>query len=372
MKITYITPSGIPSKQANTVQVMKMCEAFAEKGHDVILICPNQNKSTDQQSDIFSYYNVKPIFDLKRLPWKPLKGYQFTLFATVVAYQNDTDLVYGRSIAGCYFSSLLGIYTVYESHVPADNIHPITDWMFRKLIKSNNLTSLIVISEALEEYYTSKYNVDDDIYIAPDAASKQEGAPIKEIQQASDLQVGYVGHLYEGKGISLIVELAEEIPCATFHIVGGTEKYIKMWREKSSNVSNVTFHGFVEPARVPDYLASFDVALAPYQREVHGAGADTDLSEWMSPLKIFEYMSAGVPIVCSNLPVLQEVLTHGETALLCPPDDVKAWTKAITLLQSDEKLKQKLKQKATTEFEARYSYEARAEKILNFLTNKVR
>ncbi len=361
MKITYITPSGIPSKQANTVQVMRMCEAFSQHGHEVKLLCPSQ--STGSVSDVFRYYDVEESFEIRRLPWQPFKGYQFSILAALSAYHSDTDLVYGRSIAGCYFSALLGLDVVYESHVPADDIHPITDRMFQRLTKSDNLHSLVVISEALKDYYQSKYDIGDRVHVAPDAAPRQDGTPIEAIHRADGQQVGYVGHLYAGKGIQMIVDLARELSDSTFHVVGGTEQDIEKWRSKSGDLPNLTFHGFVEPNRVPDYLASFDVVVAPYQTQVHGAGGNTNLSRWMSPLKIFEYMAAGKPIVCSDLPVLREVLADGQNALLRPSDDIDAWAETIRELRYNRDLRDRLVTNAMRDFEENYSYKARAEKI---------
>ncbi len=364
--MAYITPSGIPSKQANTIQVMKMCEAFSQQGHDVVLICPTQ--SIKQISDVFDYYGVENVFEIRRLPWQPLRGYQFTILAALSAYRSDADLVYGRSIAGCYFSALLGLDVVYESHVPADDIHPITNQMFKNLMKSGNLRYLVVISEALKNYYQSRYDVEGQVHVAPDAAPRQYGTPIKEIHHADGQQVGYVGHLYEGKGIQMIIDIAREVSNSTFHLVGGTDEDLVKWRSKARDVPNITFHGFVEPNRVPDHLASFDAVVAPYQNQVRGAGGNTNLSKWMSPLKIFEYMAAEKPIVCSDLPVLREVLTDGQNALLRPPDDVTAWVEAIKQLQTDEELRKHIIRNAKKEFERHYSYEARAQNILNTIT----
>jgi len=365
MNITYITPSGIPSKQANTIQVMKMCEAFSQQGNEVNLICPNNE--SENIDDIFSYYGIEESFEINRLPWKPFNGYQFTVLASLAAFYSGSDIVYGRSIAGCYFSALLGLDVVYESHVPADKIHPITDRMFKSLISSTNLVSLVVITEALKEYYVSRYDIEETIYVAPDAATRQDGTPIHKIQNTDRQKVGYVGHLYEGKGINLIIELAREETSVDFHVVGGTDKDLKTWRSRAGDISNLEFHGHVPPANVGDYLASFDVVLAPYQRQVHGAGGGTNLSKWMSPLKIFEYMSAEKPIVCSDLPVLREVLTDGENALLCDPDDVAEWVEALRELRSNCELHNRLATNAKRDFEAQYSYDARAESIIKVI-----
>ncbi len=366
MKITYITPSGIPSKQANTIQVMKMCESLADRGHTVELLCPNQ--SDEKITDTFRYYDVKKNFEIRRLPWQPFKGYQFTILASLFAYYSGTDIVYGRSIAGCYFSSLLGIDVVYESHVPADDLHPITDRLFKSLMSSAHLVSLVVITEALKKYYSERYEIGDKICVVPDAATRQKGTPMNEIYETDSQQVGYVGHLYRGKGIKLILDLAREVPSTNFHVVGGTNEDLETWRSRAEEVPNIKFHGHVPPARVGEYLASFDVVLAPYQREVHGAGGSTDLSKWMSPLKIFEYMSAGKPIVCSDLPVLREVLTDGENALLCDPDNVAEWVEALRKLSSDDELRMTLISNAKRDFESKYSYDARAQRVVDTIT----
>ena len=84
----------------------------------------------------------------------------------------------------------------------------------------------------------------------------------------------------------------------------------------------------------------------------------------MSPLKIFEYMSAGKPIVSSKLNVLKEVLTHNYNALLVKPDDVEEWIKSIKLLCDDEKLRQKIGNQALIDFNNKYKWEKRAENIL--------
>ncbi len=367
MKLVYITPSELPSKQANTIQTVKMCEAFADHGHDVELLCP---RISTVLHDVFDYYGVNRNFEIKRLPWKPFHEYQFTLLAAAQACRVEADIVYGRSIAGCYFSSILGLDVVYESHVPADDIHPITDRMFNSLISSGNLVSLVVITEALKDYYLSKYNIEEKIHVAPDAATRQSGIPIKELLNTDRQQVGYVGHLYEGKGIELILNLAKELSNVDFHLVGGTDEDLKKWRYRAKEVPNLKLHGHVPPAHVGDYLATFDVVLAPYQRKVQGADGETDLSKWMSPLKIFEYMSAGKPIVCSDLPVLREVLTDGENALLCDPETIDEWKEAFRKLQTNSELRESLIENAQSDFETKYSYNARAENILKNLSRE--
>src|SRR3546814_3511587 len=84
-------------------------------------------------------------------------------------------------------------------------------------------------------------------------------------------------------------------------------------------------------AQLQQEMPEYDIALAPYRRIVRGAHTPPgeSLASWMSPLKIFEYMAAGLPIITSDLPVLHEILTPRMNALMVEPDDPVALAAAI-------------------------------------------
>lgn len=365
MKISYISASPIPSRQASSIQIVNMCDAFAQNGHEVVLLTPSNADSTVE--DVHQYYGVEPIFEIKQLPWYPLKGYQYSVMAALSAYRWQSDLVYSRSIAGCYFSAKMGLNVVYESHSPADRLHPITDRMFTSLVTHPGFVRLVVISEALHDYYASKYELKGRIRTAHDAAELDDPEPIPEIEAQDGFQAGYVGQLYEGKGVYFLEDLARERSDIMFHVVGGNRKDVEMWKARTEGLSNMIFHGFVQPGRVGDYLVSFDALLAPYRQRVFGASGKTDLSRWMSPLKLFEYMAAGCPIICSDLPVLREVLSDGETAFLCPPNDIEEWSKVLSYLQDNPSDAMNIALNARQTYESTHTYGARAERVLSDL-----
>jgi len=85
-----------------------------------------------------------------------------------------------------------------------------------------------------------------------------------------------------------------------------------------------------------------------------------------SPLKLFEAMAAGRPIVASDLPSVREVLEDGVHALLVPADDPHALAAAIRKLDSDEDLRKRLARAAGDKVR-QYSWDERARKILRLL-----
>ena len=82
-----------------------------------------------------------------------------------------------------------------------------------------------------------------------------------------------------------------------------------------------------------------------------------------SPLKLFDYMAAGVPIVATDVPALREVLVDGENALLVPPGDPEALAGAIDWILGDPALAERLRRRAFAEV-ADYTWERRAERII--------
>ena len=130
----------------------------------------------------------------------------------------------------------------------------------------------------------------------------------------------------------------DRLPWLSLHIVGNWHNGVDAEDGSKAVPSNVHVHGFLPYADAERVRMACDVLLAPYRRQVYTSGG-SDISRWMSPLKIFEYMAAGKAIVCSNIAVLHEVLTHKENAWFCPPDDIDAWCAALTKMRDDEGLR---------------------------------
>ncbi|HEX8669485.1 MAG TPA: glycosyltransferase family 4 protein, partial [Allosphingosinicella sp.] len=160
--------------------------------------------------------------------------------------------------------------------------------------------------------------------------------------------------------IDLILAIAALEPEVEFHIVGGEDADIARWKAQAP--ANVTFHGYVKPAQLAAHYAAADVCISPHQRKVRGSGGG-DITSWMSPMKLFEYMSHGKPIVAANLPAIREVLTDGENALLCEPEDVEAWRRAVARLRGDGALRRALGEAGYAELQRSYTWAGRAEAI---------
>jgi glycosyltransferase involved in cell wall biosynthesis len=174
---------------------------------------------------------------------------------------------------------------------------------------------------------------------------------------------GYFGHLYPGRGIEIILGAAKMNKNNLFIIFGGNENQINVFK-KNNNNSNIIFGGFLRPSHVKDYMKIMDILLMPYQKSVSIGIKNSNTAEWMSPMKLFEYMSTGVPIVSSNLPVLREILQNKKNSLLVEPSNSDDWSNAIKLLTHDKNLYDTLSFNSYTEYKNFYTWDKRVEIIL--------
>ena len=369
MRIVCVSDSRIPSSSANSVQVMKMCQSFAKNGHSVVLLARRGEAATAEDCEI---YGVQRNFELRKLPWPKFKGGGFIYAwhcSRYVAGIPRPDLVYSRTIYGSLATFRQSLSVIHESHTPPRNWQHST--MQRTLFRSARFRHLVVITRALEQEYLKLFPwlAEGRTLVAHDAADMPSDStpsyrPIRHWPGRRELpQIGYVGQLYPGKGMGLIGRLAFRMPDFDFHVVGGSRSEIGHWR-KTLPARNLHFHGHVPHSQVFRYLKSFDVLLAPYQRRVEAASGTSDIAPWMSPLKIFEYMAAGRAIVCSDLPVLREVLEDRVNALLVPPDNTESWSVALKKLRDEPALARALGGRAQDLVTARYNWDYRAERVV--------
>lgn len=361
----YISKSKLPSTAANSVHVMKMCQAFSRQGITVELsaIRPRKHDLVDF-GVIFSEYAVEPKFDLHLFGFPNLPARtEFHILSSLKKARNiGSDVIYTRIPRAAVLGELLGWPSVIELH------HPGSYATLKAYLRIARRPIIVVITDTLRKRIIADLNCDpNSIIVAPDGADPMP-IGVQSLLPASPegrLRVGYLGHLYKGKGMELISLIAPHCPWADFEIVGGTQDDIAMWKSYIGGLPNVRFHGHVPHSMTPGYLSGFDVALLPNQGFVGvSVGSNLNISRWTSPLKAFEYMSAGLPIIASDQPNLREVLSHNVNGLLCPASDAEAWCKALELLRASPELRSRLGQNALEIFTREYSWDARARKLV--------
>lgn len=373
----------MPSRSANSIHVARMCEAFLAEGHELTLFFRRSVKEEKNLRAVLEdYYGV----DLRNISLISFFGRSdrgtnvrialiaFRRFIRGFALRGLPDLVISRNL---YASFLLGVLLryplVFESHELEQGSHR---FLQGALIKRPWITTLL-ISKALEQLIIEQYGLNPRrVSILPDAAPsgiKRLSPETKRALRAKFLTgvdpsgykafVGYFGHLYPGRGIELIKTLAERCPNAAFLLFGGNDTDVKQLQEQNS-LSNLYVMGHVKPSQVSETMGIMDVLLMPYQRRVSIGKRQMDTARWMSPMKMFEYMASGVPIIASKLPALTEILEDGRNCLMVDPEDPDKWLRALELLINDGNLGEMLGAAAHEEYMRDYTWKVRARKLL--------
>jgi glycosyltransferase involved in cell wall biosynthesis len=170
----------------------------------------------------------------------------------------------------------------------------------------------------------------------------------------------YAGHLYPWKGVEVFVRALAGTPAVRGLIIGGhpgeadAQRIQSLVRELGLE-HRVEMTGLVPPGEVRTRLGAADILVLPNT-------ASTISERYTSPLKLFEYLALGKPIVASDLPSIREVLSDGRTALLVPPGDAAALGCAISRLVSDPELGDDLGAAALALAPA-FSWDARAARL---------
>ena len=365
MRLTYITSGTFPSSKASSIQVMQMCAAFAEAGAMVKLV----GRPSESTADVFAYYGVAPTFTFTTPSWWNIPRAADVFQARSVFAERGSDWVCytrGRDLTAPMFALLRGARALVEAHG-----RPLTvrEKLMLTWIARHPRGRLIVISEPLQEIYRREFNLES--LVAPDGVDLKRFEPRlskEEVRTHLGLEkatwIVYTGGLYEGRGLETLFTGVAALP-AQLLIVGGRDAdEIAVWRKKAKilGADNVYFVGYQTPARVPLYLFAADILAMPYSaRTLTPSGEET--TQWMSPLKLYEYLAAGRPIVASDLPALRYVLTHNENALLATADDEHMLRTSYERLLRDESLRERLAANARATAEAN-TWLARAKKIL--------
>jgi glycosyltransferase involved in cell wall biosynthesis len=369
MRIFYLSRSIIPSRHANSVHIMRMCQAFATNGHDVTLFSVRGLTATPGQEDPFQYFGVQPVFQLIRLARRKVKLlgsllYSLQMIRRLRRMPESADLMYSRDLSSMFLARNLGPYIVETHHLPDKHFQI---FLFRRLAFHRNLIRLVVISEQLKADYLKAYPqlTADQIIVAHDGADPVPGlAAPRTLPAGSPLDIGYVGALYPGRGVDMVLALARRLPGHRFHIIGGYERDIQHWSTEASGLANVQFHGYVPNGQLGQYYERLDLVLAPYHKAVYTGNSALEIGRWISPMKVFEYMAYGKPMIVSNLPAIAEVLEDGRNSLLCEPGDVEVWAARIQQLADDPAERLALGQRALADLQENHTWAARAQRIL--------
>lgn len=379
MKLIYITNNRIPTEKANGFQIMKMCEAFTKLGVKVELFIPKRlNPIKDSP---FDYYNIRKFFNIIKVPvvdliplskfLGPLANFieslTFAIFAISKLPKADDYIIYSRDQFILWFLSFTNKKFVYEVHS-----FPGKPGFYRRIWR--RAYKIVTITYGIKNLIVKRGVDENKVIVASDAvdleifgalsANKDELRDELNLPKDSFI-VGYIGKfktLEMEKGIAIMLEALPMVDKDIKMIfVGGEELEINNYKTLANrfNVySQALFFGYQPHSKAIKYMRAADALIIPFPNKPHYAF-------YASPLKLFEYMASGRPIIASDLPALREILNE-KNALFFKPENAADLAQAVKMLKSSNMLGYHLSQQALADVKE-YTWDKRVGKILEFI-----
>ena len=394
--LTYIANNPLPTSKANGIQIIKMCLAFSNAGINVNLIYPKRVGQTSSFKNIFdtdfessltfSKFKVLDILIFRQyIPIFPLRLLLFVqwliwaVWATILARRTGSDIYYTRSPEVAFCLSIFRMPFVLEIHETPLRSRII---YFKIIRRSKFLKLTIAITKGLKSRLIESGFPSQKVKVLHDGYDDKSflNVPDKEFARESlklpsnKFLIGYVGQFQTmgmEKGIPELIGAYKYLKPSVaskivFVFVGGPMSHVKKYSKSISKIGapaqSFLFFDFVPHNMIPTWLSGFDAVVAPFPDTPH-------YRHNMSPLKIFEYLAMGLPIISTRLPAIEEVLINHSNALLVRPGDPQQLAQAITQLVIDVNLRHILSKGALSSA-PKYSWNARISSIMHHLKFK--
>jgi glycosyltransferase involved in cell wall biosynthesis len=286
------------------------------------------------------------------------------------------DLVYERyslwSFAGMEYGYEVGTPAILEVNAPLieeQSRHRVlvdrasAERIAERVIERASV--LVAVSKGVAQYLQRYVNAEGRIQVVPNGVDPGR-FPRNLRPSCPDTKgrftVGFVGTLKPWHGVDTLVDAFERFhqnaPNSRLLIVGDGPEKSRLEAEcvERNLTTAVAWTGSVAPGEVPGLLASMDVAVAPYPA-LSGF--------YFSPLKVYEYMAAGLPVVASSIGQLQELLQDSVNGTLCPPGNPAALAAALERLYRDEGLCHRLGQAAREKVVREHTWDKVARRLLH-------
>lgn len=364
--------------RGDSTHVRELVQNLAGLGHEVILIACNLQRGSDQ--DNIDIYPIK-YYSEKLIPKFFISIYAFVL-GVIVLIKRKPDIIYKRQsamgediliamLARCPVVTEINGLVSEEAGSDKTYIHKIINNIFKYISKQSILHSdhLVAVTTNLKNIIHDEFYIQyDKITVIPNGANVKLFHPSEKKLSWDILKLSekfkyicFIGNLAPYQGIETLIQAAplilKKYPDIRFLIVGdGIMK--NEWVQISHNVGvydKFIFTGKVPIVMVSHYINASDVCVSPFRKA-------RNAKIGLSPLKIYEYMACGKPVVCSRIPNL-EFIEQQKTGILVEPQNPEELAKAIIDLMDDENLREEMGINARDLAVKNYSWEANARKV---------
>ena len=386
MKIAYLYIVDLNLNSASVNQTLNMVNAFADHAEVHFLSSWIKQKDIDNRLIFFA---LPKKFSLKRMPIIWLKNAKikrlerisrllYVLFCLIYIRFNNYDLIYTRDFSFVYFLSLLPSFlrpkspVIYEPHkIYYESLPNVSQQQEAKALATARLfvPTTVGCQEDLEEIFhiphTKMYQHANGVNL--ETFEKITASPIlseKYPRTKGKKIILYTGTFLDWKGVDTLVKATRYIQHSDYMIllIGGFGKdrqTIEKLIEEEGAKEQIIVDGFLSQQELIAILKQADLAIIPNRLDAEG-------NKYTSPLKTYEYLAVGLPIVCSDLYSMRQILVENENALFFEPENEQDLAAKIDLILEDDTLQKQLSQN-NKKAAPLHSWQKRAAQIIAFI-----
>jgi len=369
MRIIYPYNEILPKKCAHDTYIYHTCAHLAQGDTEVELLC---GKGSLSPQELASHYNCAPNHNLKvtalaivrkNNPLNVSWNLPFFYLSQKVIEKKRPDLVMlSVKKAGGYHlkRKVAGVKYLYEVHelayYPGMPLREKEVALERQMLEQADYVS--VTTEALATILKAPpYKITTPIRVIPLAVSTK---PLAAPTPNSMLQLFYIGALYAGQGVDLLLHALAKTEGVHLSIVGGKESEISELKELAKRLglsTRTSFLGFQKPAHLPAIIRQADGFVAPFTAE--------GKMSFVAHTKLFEYAHWQRPILAPDLNIVREHFGPHSGLLFFAAGNPKSLADAINQLQ--DPLLRKRSQTEISRLDQPFSWQKRVAKIKSFL-----
>lgn len=366
MNIVYIHRTK--GKGVEGVHINEITRQLTATGHRVEMVSPIDRVEDDARDKVqgngFSFSRNVPelLFEFLEIAYNWL-GYRKL---SRLSRRYAVDLIYERyaifSVFGVFFARRRHVPIVVEANYTADLplvrkrsalLMPLARRLDRYIF--TGATRIVAVSSYVKNHLVSTHAIDENkILMLPNAADPEKFSLVGLDSENPIKTIGFVGGFYPWHGVPLLVrgfaELVPEFPDVRLCLVGdGPERTdIEQQVETLGITHLVDFTGQVAHENLAGQMAKFYIGVMP------------DSNVYGSPMKIFEYMSMGVPVVAPDYAPILDVVEDGQQGLVFRRQNLDELVNCLRRILASEKLRQKLSQQARTKIEVERNWKNNA------------
>lgn len=346
LRILYTSNLDLRSKGGAKIHFIELGRNLSKLGHELLTLVPGYSPRESQNYGLNIHYIPTFKESLLAYLWAEFLRFFYLIFFII---KFRPQVIYARPVRLDLTPSLLAWffripYVMERNEILEDSLRMrgFSEVIVRsmKLIEQINFrlsNKVVCVTEGIKREIVQRYGVNQDkLIVIPNGANVELLQPMdkRECRRKLGLEedafyVGFIGSFAPWHGLEILIDSAKQVKEQGYSkikylLVGdGQLKASLEQRVKDYKLEGeIQFSGWVAYEEIPYYINAFDVAVAPFTRERNDIIG-------LSPLKLYEYLACGCPIIASRVEGVKQVVEESQCGYLFEPGDIKDLARRI-------------------------------------------